>query len=104
MRRIELNLNNMKNEQELHIFLKEQLAFPQHYGENLDALHDMLTELSENVCLNITCCTNADSPIYKFGKKLERVMEDAAQTIDYPEDGKMFAVFADYETLDLGSW
>jgi len=29
--------------EELHLFLKESLAFPEYYGMNLDALWDMLT-------------------------------------------------------------
>lgn len=103
MRRVELDLNTIQSEKELHALLKEQLEFPEHYGENLDALCDMLTELSENVCIELRLCAKGDAPLYEYAKKLERVMEDAAQTIEYTDDGRMFAVFAIYEYLDLGS-
>lgn len=102
MRRVELDLNKMQSEKEIHKLLKEQLEFPEHYGENLDALYDMLTENSENICVELHLCTASDAPLYEYTKKLERVMVDAAQTIEYTDDGRMFAVFADCEYLDLG--
>lgn len=102
MRKIELDLNNVKSEQEVHLLLKEQLEFPDYYGGNLDALHDMLTEISENVCLEITWCNEEASGMHSFGKKLERVMEDAADMVEYAEDGRMYAVFTDFEPLDVG--
>ena len=102
MRRVELDLNHIKSVKELHELLKEQFMFPEHYGENLDALYDMLTDISENICVELHLCTAPDAPLYEYAKKMERVMEDAAQTIEYTDDGRMFAVFADCEYLDLG--
>ncbi len=32
---------------EAHKYLREALNFPEYYGENLDALHDCLTELDD---------------------------------------------------------
>lgn len=104
MRRVEVDLNKMQSIEEVHQYLKEQMDFAEYYGENLDALYDMLMELSENICVEILECTNSESPMFEYGKKLERVMEDAAQTAEYTEDGKMFAVFADLQQLDLNAW
>lgn len=102
MRRVELDMNRMQNEQEIHSYLKEQLDFLEYYGENLDALYDCLTDLSENVCIELHFCGEENAALHAYGKKLERVMEDAAQTVQYTEDGVMFAVFADNEPLGFG--
>lgn len=103
MRLLQLNLNEMKTEEEVHSYLKEQLHFPEHYGNNLDALYDMLTEgRAQNVCVELTRCAGPEAPLHAFEKRLEKVMEDAAQTMD-ERDGKLYAVFADFEPLDLSS-
>lgn len=95
MRHVELDLNKMQGRDEVHAFLKEQMGFPEYYGANLDALYDCLTELCENICVELHLCSLETSPVYEYGKKVERVMEDAAQTVQYTDDGRMFAVFAD---------
>ena len=38
-----LDASKMVSRQEAHRYLKEQLAFPDYYGKNLDALYDCLT-------------------------------------------------------------
>ena len=42
-----LDASKMGSRQEAHRYLKEQLAFPDYYGKNLDALYDCLTELTD---------------------------------------------------------
>ena len=37
----------MTRQEEAHAYLKAVLSLPAHYGENLDALYDCLTDLSE---------------------------------------------------------
>lgn len=103
MRLVELNLNTLSEEKEVHQYLKEQMNFPEHYGANLDALYDVLTDLEENICVEIVRCTDEHATLYEFGKKLERVMEDAAQTVQCSEDGTMYAIFAGVEPLAQSS-
>lgn len=100
MRLLKIDLNEMETEQEVHEFLMEQLHFPEHYGKNLDALYDMLSsELEENVCVELARNADPDGPMGVFGKRLAKVMEDAAQTTEERE-GKLYAVFADFEPLE----
>jgi len=42
--RIELDGRCMTDRTVAHAYLKEKLSFPEHYGNNLDALYDLLTE------------------------------------------------------------
>lgn len=99
MKRVELDISTLKSEEAVHDYFMEKMKFPEHYGKNLDALYDMLTDLPENICIELKRCLDPDSPIYDFCKKLEGVIEDAAQTIQFTEEGTMFAVFAGFEPL-----
>ena len=100
MRLLQLDMNKMRSEEEVHNFLMEQLQFPDYYGKNLDALYDMLTsELEENVCIELARCLDEGAPIFEFSKRIEKVLEDAAESLDEKE-GKLYAVFADSQSLE----
>lgn len=43
--KITLDALRLNDKNEAHKYLKEAMNFPEYYGENLDALHDCLTEL-----------------------------------------------------------
>ena len=95
MKLIELNMNNFETREEVHSFLAEEMAFPDYYGGNLDALYDVLTsELTDNYCIHLVRCASEDAPLYDFAGRLEQVLEDAAETIHEEEDG-FYAVFED---------
>lgn len=102
MRHVMLDMNVVKSEEEINAFFKEQMNFFENYDGNLEDLSDCLTELSENICVELQLCNREASPVYEYGKKMERVIEDAAQTVQYNDDGRMFAVFADINPLDGG--
>ena len=44
---ITLDARQMESREQAHRYLREQLQFPEHYGGNLDALYDCLTELGQ---------------------------------------------------------
>ncbi len=45
--KIILDAGQMERKKEAHAYLKEQLRFPEYYGQNLDALYDCLTEMED---------------------------------------------------------
>ena len=47
MKRVELLASQMTDKEVLHDVLAKELALPQWYGRNLDALHDCLMELQD---------------------------------------------------------
>ena len=47
MKQITLDGNKLADASLVHDYLKEMLAFPEYYGNNLDALYDCLTDLSD---------------------------------------------------------
>lgn len=51
MKQIVLDCAKIEDRRQLHEALGRELAFPEWYGHNLDALHDCLTELPEEVKL-----------------------------------------------------
>lgn len=53
MKQITLDGNILADAARMHDYLKESLEFPEYYGNNLDALHDCLTDLN-NLEITIT--------------------------------------------------
>ncbi len=51
MEDVVLQSYNMETKEELHEELMLKFGFPQYYGKNLDALNDMLTEISEDTLI-----------------------------------------------------
>ena len=47
MMKATLDALRLQSKDEAHKYLREALNFPEYYGENLDALHDCLTELDD---------------------------------------------------------
>ena len=69
--------------EEIHRALSEQLTFPDWYGNNLDALHDCLTELDEETVIAVL---RGDSLAEALGigyVRLCRVLSDAAEENPY---------------------
>ena len=47
-RRFTVDLAGVRSASRLHAALAEQLPLPEHYGRNLDAFHDVLTEFGQS--------------------------------------------------------
>ncbi len=76
MKNVTLDFSCLESQEEIHAILKETLEFPAYYGDNLDALYDCLTDISEDVV--ITAYYTADgSPAAAYLKKVQQVFIDA---------------------------
>ncbi len=75
MREITLNGDYLKNPEEAHDYLKEQLELPDYYGKNLDALYDCLTEMDETE-ITIWNADREDSFMGRIIDVLEEATED----------------------------
>ena len=60
---------------DLHQAIAREMGFPDWYGNNLDALHDVLTAIGEDTALNLL---HFDA-LPPFSSRFRRVMEDAAE-------------------------
>ena len=78
MKTITLELTHIETVRALYIYLAYMLALPAHYGRNLDALFDCLTDISEDTRI-IVVAQGARGETAAFLPRLMRVLEDAAQ-------------------------
>lgn len=78
MHTITMNANDMTSREQAHALFKAALNFPEWYGANLDALYDLLTELSSPVCLTLIHPQAAVEQLGEYGAMLLRTLEDAA--------------------------
>lgn len=73
MKEIIIDCSLISDAPALHRALAEALAFPGWYGHNLDALHDCLTEISEDTQLTLTHFDTLGA----FGAGFRLVLNDA---------------------------
>ena len=72
--KVVLDALRLQQKEEAHKYLREALNFPEYYGENLDALHDCLTEL-DDVQVEFM---NADKVSGGYFAKVMNVFRDSA--------------------------
>lgn len=78
MKTIRLDISHIHTVRALHIYLAYMLDLPAHYGRNLDALHDVLSEESDSVHI-VLAGEPASEEMTAYLPRLVRVMEDGAQ-------------------------
>lgn len=79
---VHLNFSGIKTRKELHRYLKEKLGLPDYYGENLDALYDLLTQVREKLAIGIAGLASCDEQTQGYGKRVLRVMKDAERVTE----------------------
>lgn len=79
MKEIIIDGGKIGTKEELHDAFAEGLDFPHWYGRNLDALHDCLTDIREDVVIRIVDyrALNEQLPIY--GRLTVRVVRQACR-------------------------
>jgi len=71
-----IDCNQIQTKEDLHRVFRETLRFPQWYGNNLDALHDCLTEISGKV--RLLDWEIAEERLGTYGQKAKKVIAAAA--------------------------
>lgn len=78
MKKILLDFKLTHTPERVQDYLALQFDFPESYGKNLDALYDMLTELTEDTCVGVFK-PEEDRPVNAYLRKVKRVFSDAEQ-------------------------
>ena len=71
-----IDCSKIHTKEDLHRIFREVLSFPDWYGNNLDALHDCLAELSGKI--RLLDWETAESRLGAYGKKAKKVIVLAA--------------------------
>ena len=78
MREITIDCRGFIPRSALHKTFAKALSFPDHYGNNLDALHDCLTSIGEDTSLLLLHWEAAEKDLGKYAQALKRVLTDSA--------------------------
>ena len=76
MEEIIIDCSKIRAKEDLHRIFREALSFPACYGNNLDALHDCLTDIAGKV--RLLDWETAESNLGPYGKKASKVIAAAA--------------------------
>lgn len=79
MRTIELDVTHIQTVRALHIYLAYRLELPAYYGQNLDALYDVLTGDARGLHIVLRGVQAAQGELAAYAPRLLRVLRDAAQ-------------------------
>ena len=74
---IRLDGRAMTDRGETHRYLKDRFGFPDYYGNNLDALYDLLTEIGMPTKIILTETAALLAAQGDYGRALLNVFEDA---------------------------
>lgn len=91
MRKILLNLHVPKTAEQVQRYLALEFDFPDYYGENLDALYDMLTCMTEDTCVGIFE-PKENTELSEYVSKVKRVFQDAEE-----ENPHLCVIFSELE-------
>ncbi|GHU74766.1 hypothetical protein FACS1894188_04070 [Clostridia bacterium] len=74
MENIEIDFSNCKSVSDIHELLSDRLEFPEWYGKNLDALHDLLTE-RQGFKARLIGCENVPRDLLPYMEKVVNVFD-----------------------------
>ena len=78
MKDITIDCRGFVPRSDLHKAFGDALAFPDHYGNNLDALHDCLTDISEETRIHLLNWADAEEMLGSYARGAKRAILDAA--------------------------
>lgn len=79
MKTVILDIRCIESVAALHIYLQYALKLPEHYGRNLDALHDALGEIGQDTRIWLCRSPRPGGEMAAYLPRLTRVLEDAAR-------------------------
>ena len=74
MERAIIECSAVQNKEDLHAALAKALDFPAWYGGNLDALHDLLTDIAADTTLQLHDWPQAEAALGPYGQRVEKVL------------------------------
>lgn len=78
MKDITIDCRGFVPRSDLHKAFADALAFPDHYGNNLDALHDCLTDIAEPTRIRLLHWEAAEESLGSYARNAKRAILDAA--------------------------
>ena len=78
MKEITIDCRGFVPRSDLHRAFAHALAFPDHYGNTLDALHDCLTDISEETRIRLANWNAAEESLGNYARSAKRAILDAA--------------------------
>ena len=74
-----LNLTGVASREEFHRRVRDAFGLPQYYGNNLDALHDCLTDISEKTVVIIKGSDEAEDSVKAYVERFLMMCTDVAE-------------------------
>ncbi len=96
MKRLIIDGTKISDMEELHEFLSKSLRFPDYYGNNLDALWDMLTEDSEILLISVINVEDLEEALESKFDPFMEVLSDA--------DNELENVFVRFDSFYLSDF
>lgn len=78
MKEITIDCQGFVPRSDLHRAFADALAFPDHYGNNLDALHDCLTEITQPTRIRLLHWETAELRLGSYANAAKRAILKAA--------------------------
>lgn len=88
MREITIDCASIDTRAAFHDALAEAFSFPDWYGRNLDALHDLLTAVSEETHIQFLNWSTAETTLGRYAAASQKAIDHAASvnsnlTVEY---------------------
>jgi ribonuclease inhibitor len=77
--RVELDCRKMTDRKAAHAYLKQALALPVYYGNNLDALYDLMTDREEETVLVLGYWRQLGALLGDYGISLLETLREASE-------------------------
>ena len=77
-----IDLKSITTKPDFHAALAKELPLPEHYGNNLDALYDVLTEQGEGWNIIIYNTTDMEKELPDYLNKLKKLAKQAQSETD----------------------